>query len=197
MKDLIVRCVPSLVAQCLLVSLFTFPVSASEPDKEAGGRHSYRSANFNVYTDLPAEEAGQLLVRLEATFHNVSDYWKRPAKGTIQCYVVQNLEAWQDRELPHPMARLFIGRIGGAAIAHRAGSGGQNRNKIVVFAVARAGVAEHEVVHAYCGQTFGTTGPLWYREGMAQLMTSDGAGSPAMNFPPEILESLTAGQTTR
>lgn len=193
MKDLIVRCVPSLVAQCLLVSLFTFPVPASEPDKEAGARHSYRSENFNVYTDLPAEEAGQLLARLEATLQKVSDYWKRPAKGTIQCYVVQNLEAWQDRELPHPMARIFIGRIGGAAMGHRAGSGAENRHKIVVFAVARPGVAEHEAVHAYCGQTFGTTGPLWYREGMAQLMTSDGAATPDMHFSPEILESLTGG----
>ena len=67
MKDLTVRCVSSLVARCLLVSLFAFPVSASEQDEEAGSRHSYRSENFAVYTDLPAEEAGQLLARLEAT----------------------------------------------------------------------------------------------------------------------------------
>jgi hypothetical protein len=169
-------------------------LSAGEPNKPAGGSRFYRSTNFAVHTDLPAEEAGQLLARLEATLRNVSDYWKRPSKGTIQCYVVQRLEAWHDRELPHPMARLFIGRIGGAAISDRDGGNASDRNKIVVFAAARAGVAEHEVVHAYCGQTFGTTGPLWYREGMAQLMTSDGAGSPAMNFPPEILESLTSGK---
>jgi hypothetical protein len=194
MKDLTVRCVSGLAAQCLLVSWLAFPLSASEQDEAAAGQRFYRSANFAVNTDLPVEEAGRLLVRLESTLHNVSDYWKRPSKGTIQCYVVQNLEAWQDRELPHPMARLFIGRIGGAAIAQRGGAGVQDRNRIVVFAAARVGVAEHEVVHAYCGQTFGTTGPPWYREGMAQLMSCDGAGSPAMNFPPEIIESLTSGQ---
>ena len=53
----------------------------------------------------------------------------------------------------------------------RSVTGAQTQIKIVVFAAARPGVAEHEVVHAYCGQTFGTTGPLWYREGMAQLLT--------------------------
>ena len=50
------------------------------------------------------------------------------------------------------------------------------------------------MVHAYCGQTFGTTGPLWYREGMAQLMTSGGTRSRGMEFPPEILECLTPDQ---
>ena len=48
----------------------------------------------------------------------LGDYWKRPLRGTIQCYVVRNLDAWHDRELPHPMARILIGRIGGAAM-HR------------------------------------------------------------------------------
>ncbi|MHB9080916.1 MAG: hypothetical protein ACYC3X_25880 [Pirellulaceae bacterium] len=194
MKDLTVRRVSGMVARCLLVFSLAFPLSASEQGETAGGQRLHRSANFAVYTDLPAAEADQLLVRLEATLHNASNYWKRPSKATIECYVVQNLEAWQDRELPHPMARLFIGRIGGAAIAQPGGSGAQDRNRIVVFAAARAGVAEHEAIHAYCGQTFGTTGPLWYREGMAQLMTNDAAGAPARNFPPEILESLTSGQ---
>ncbi|MHB0954864.1 MAG: hypothetical protein ACYC6N_04230 [Pirellulaceae bacterium] len=194
MKDLTVQRVAHLVAQCLLVCLCGLPLSAGEQNAATGDRQSYRSENFDVYTDLSAEQAGQLLTRLETTLRNVSEYWKRPSKGMIQCYVVQNLDAWHDRELPHPMARIFIGCIGGAAMAQQGDASGTNRTKIVVFAAARPGVAEHEIVHAYCGQTFGTTGPFWYREGMAQLMTTGNPDTPAMNFPPEIVESLRSGR---
>ena len=183
-----------LTAWCLVVTAARWQVSAGEQDAATGQRQSHRSANFSLYTDLSTAEANALLERLESTLRTMSDYWKRPLRGTIQCYVVQHLDAWHDRELPHPMARIFIGRIGGAAIFRRVGAGAQDRNKIVVFASTRPGVAEHEVVHAYCGQTFGTTGPQWYREGMAQLMTCGEDGSHGMDFPSEILACLTSGQ---
>jgi hypothetical protein len=197
MKDLAERCHSNLVllaAWGMVVIAASERLMGAEQDAATGQRQSHRSANFSLYTDLPTVEANALLERLESTLRTMSDYWKRPLRGTIQCYVVQNLDKWHDRELPHPMARIFIGRIGGAAISHRVGAGAEGRSRIVVFASTRPGVAEHEVVHAYCGQTFGTTGPLWYREGMAQLMTRGQDGSHGMDVPSEILECLTSGQ---
>ena len=41
--------------------------------------------------------------------------------------------------------------------------------KSVVYASARPEVVRHEAVHAYCHQTFGRVGPVWYSEGMAEM----------------------------
>ena len=41
--------------------------------------------------------------------------------------------------------------------------------KSVVYASARSEVVRHEAVHAYCHQTFGRIGPVWYSEGMAEM----------------------------
>jgi hypothetical protein len=43
------------------------------------------------------------------------------------------------------------------------------RSKALVYSVAKPGTVLHEAVHAYCGQTFHTAGPLWYAEGMAEV----------------------------
>ncbi len=167
-------------------------LAAETPAANAGARQYLRSTNVSLYTDLSTPQAHALLERLEATLDFVSAYWKRPLRGTIQCYVAEHLDNWHDRELPHPMARILIGRVGGAAIAVRVVDAERESHKIVVLAAARPGVAEHEVVHAYCGQTFGTTGPLWYREGMAQMLTSGHDVTHGLDFPPEIQACLTA-----
>jgi hypothetical protein len=180
-----------LTVVCLMLVTLSRPVAADQQDQATGQRQFLRSANCSLYTDLSPTDANALLARLEATLQKLSEYWRRPLRGTIQCFVAENPDAWHDRELPHPMARILIGRVGGAAISHQVGTGAQTQVKIMVFAAARPGVAEHEVVHAYCGQTFGTNGPLWYREGMAQLLSSGGDLSRGMDFPPEILACLT------
>ncbi len=38
-----------------------------------------------------------------------------------------------------------------------------------MYASARLEVVQHEAVHAYCYQTFGRIGPVWYSEGMAEM----------------------------
>lgn len=151
-----------------------------------------RSAHFIVHTDLPPDAANAMLERMEATLSQSSKYWKRPIRGLIECYVVDDLEKWQDHDLPHPLARILIGRVGGAAISERVGAGMHRGTKVLIFASSRTGVAEHEVVHAYCGQAFGTTGPLWYREGMAQMLAYGADKQLGVNCPPESIEQLKA-----
>jgi hypothetical protein len=51
-------------------------------------------------------------------------------------------------------------------------------------------VAEHELVHAYCHLTFGTCGPEWYKEGMADVAARSGRGGGAVNCPPEVVRLL-------
>lgn len=184
---------PTVWACSLLLTCLYGGSRLAAQEGSAGQRQLHRTPHFSLYTDLPADEARALLERLEATVQTLADYWRRPLRGTIQCYVARDVDAWHDRELPHPMARILIGRVGGAALYRASENGGSAPSKIVVLASAKPGVAEHEVVHAYCGQTFGTTGPLWYREGMAQLLVTNRDVSRGMDFPAETFAALAAG----
>ena len=68
--------------------------------------------------------------------------------------------------------------------------GNQFNAKSIVYAIADRGTPRHEAVHAYCGQTFGTTGPLWYSEGMAEMGQYWKPDDPAVNCHPVIVRYI-------
>jgi len=152
-----------------------------------------RSSNFVLTTDLPRTEAQPMLSRMEATLKGATRYWQRPPRGQIACYVVADLANWPDSALPHPLARVWIGGVGGATIAEFIGAGRDTRIRATVYAVPRRGVVEHEVIHAYCYQTFGEAGPEWYKEGMAQWVSLGGEGGTERGCPPELVRGLGKG----
>ena len=92
------------------------------------------------------------------------------------------------------MSRLIVDRIGGVTLIDNVGAGIHARKKVIILAAARPGVAEHEVVHAYCGSVFGVTGPAWYREGIAQVFAYAQGEEPGLHCPPELLPDLTSKQ---
>jgi hypothetical protein len=118
---------------------------------------------------LPSADARKLLDRLEAILSLISKYWGLPPQGEIECYVVRNLDAWPPDSLSG-MGRAKIAVGSGITFTETINRGKQFLSgKSIVYAAADTGTPEHEIVHAYCGQTFGRTGPLWYSEGMAEL----------------------------
>lgn len=136
--------------------------------KPAGGPAEFRSQNFYIHTDLAPQEAQELLERLETMLAIISSYWARPNSGVIECYVVNDLANWPQGALPEEgLGHVEAGA--GVTITTTLSSGGVGIAKSVVYAVADRGTPQHEAVHAYCGQTFGTTGPVWYSEGMAEM----------------------------
>jgi hypothetical protein len=136
---------------------------------------TYVSRNFRLHTDLPEQEAQDLLGRLETMLKLISTYWGRPNARTIEMYVVKDLNVWPQ------------GAISGEGLDSITAGGGitvsrtlERANVVtgqksivaaesVVYAVADRGTPQHEAVHAYCAQTFGRTGPTWYAEGMAEM----------------------------
>jgi hypothetical protein len=62
-----------------------------------------------------------------------------------------------------------IRTVGGMNVMRTAMDGRRYLAKSVVYADHRPEVIQHEVVHAYCHQTFGRIGPVWYSEGMAEM----------------------------
>lgn len=180
--------------------LFSPALSADEPvDTPASSAErrpilDYRSNRLHVRTDLGAADAKALYARLEETLRFASRYWGRDLRGQIECYVVEDLDNWSDAELPHRLARVIVSGVGGATIPKAVGTGSRTRNVPTVFASSRRGVAEHEIVHAYCTQTFGSTGPEWYREGMAEMVVRGCTRNSGVQCSPEQFAALRVGQ---
>lgn len=76
------------------------------------------------------------------------------------------------------------------------GEGSQSRNRPTVFASSKRGVAEHELIHAYCIHTFGSTGPEWYKEGMAEMVVNRSNRESGLQCSIQQSERLRAGNET-
>ena len=151
------------------------PIASGQPpakrinaEAPANGPEDFRSGHFLVHTDLAAAEANRLLGRLETMLSLISEYWGRPLSGIIECYVVKDLHKWPDGYLA-PEGRRKIEQRAGVTLSRTLASGNRFLAQATVYAIADHGTPLHEAVHAYCAQTFGTTGPTWYSEGMAEM----------------------------
>jgi hypothetical protein len=160
------------------------------------GPKEFRSANFLVHTDLPADEAQDLLKRLETMLTLISKYWGKPNKQTIEMFVVRDLNVWPPDSL-EPAGRESIASQAGITIT----SGTVNRQtgqllaaKSKVYAIADRGVPQHEAVHAYCHQTFGRAGPTWYSEGMAEMGHCWREGESRVHCLPIVVQYLRSSE---
>ena len=118
--------------------------------------------------------------QLENMLRLISKYWAQPNRKTIECFVVKDLENWPPNSIPPVGLASIQGKAGVTATTVRS-LGRQFDAKAVVYAYANRGTPQHEAVHAYCGQTFGRTGPLWYAEGMAEMGKATGRkATPAL-----------------
>jgi len=150
----------------------------------------YKSAHFEIHTDLPAQQAHQLLRRMEVMLRLISQYWGQPPKDTIECYVVGDLSNWPAGSLD-PVGRAKIAENAGITLVETVNLGNRVVSaKAVVYAVADRGTPQHEAVHAYCGQTFGRVGPLWYSEGMAEMGTYWRPNDKSVRCPDYVVEYL-------
>lgn len=153
------------------------------------GPRDYRSRNFLLHSDLPKSEAESLLERLEAMLALISKYWGKPNREPLECFVVRDLSVWPPDAMP-PQGRQKVQTRSGVTITVTTSerrSGQVLAAKAVVYATADGGVAQHEVVHAYCGQNFGRTGPVWYSEGMAEMGLYWKSGESQVNCIPEAV----------
>jgi hypothetical protein len=148
--------------------------AAPANSKTATGPRTYSSPNFVVLTDLDEKEAEELLTRLETMIKLVSGYYGRKNPRVIEMYVAKDIASWPEEVLAklEPEGIRKIQRTEGVtmSISRRVAATGQPiEGKSIVYAYADRGVPQHEAVHAYCAQAFGSTGPVWYSEGMAEV----------------------------
>lgn len=199
---------PSLLVSLLLLLWFDTPACFSQTETSAASiaaprraPQEFTSKNFVLHTDLPEAEAQQVLERLETTLAQISRYWGRRPRQQVECYVVDDLKNWSDTDFPHGLAHALIGGVGGGVFSELH-SRKRAEVKSTVYSSARPGVAEHESVHAYCCQTFGSTGPSWYKEGMAEMAFHARTGQPGVECDTTVIDYLrrsprrTIGQIT-
>jgi hypothetical protein len=165
-----------------------------------------RSRNFLLHTDLNDKDAQDLLKRLETMLTLISKYWGQPNRKTIECFVVKDLKNWSPNAF-EPAGLASLQNQAGVTKTMVRTRGNQFDAKAVVYAYADRGTPQHEAVHAYCGQTFGRTGPLWYAEGMAEMGNYWKEGDVSVNChrsvvryihstPPKTLNAIVNSKET-
>ena len=79
------------------------PRGKGAPAEVVPGVRDYSSKNFLLHTDLSADDAKELLTRLETMLILVSRYFGKPNPQTIEMNVVQDQSVWPNGSI-HPDA---------------------------------------------------------------------------------------------
>lgn len=149
-----------------------------------------RSQHYLVRTDLSDRKVRMLLDELETMVGLVSRYYGLPQPGMVQCYIVDDAAKWPDGAIP-PEALSKIKNNEGLTASQTVVSSLAGRNtKATIYACSDFGVVRHEAVHAYCNLTFGSTGPTWYSEGMAEMGQYWEEGKREVDVNPRVIEFL-------
>jgi hypothetical protein len=169
--------------------------TAPSPDRELGkyrqlsdapGKpRDLRSAHFLLHTDVSDRSAKMLVDKLETMITLVSQYFGRPPVGILECYVVRDLHQWPTGLIPADA----VAKIAEPAGVTKSISVG-NRTHSVVYSCDKPGVVQHEAIHAYCSQTFGSTGPTWYAEGIAEMGQYWKKDQLAVDIDPVVIDHL-------
>ena len=145
-----------------------------------------RSQHFLLHTDISDREGQMLLDKLETMIDLVSQYYRRPSRGVIECYVVRDVSNWPQETIPEN-ARAKILEPAGVTLTRSLGK----QRRTIVFSCDDHRTVQHEAIHAYCQQTFGSTGPTWYSEGMAEMGAYWKQGQLEVDIQPGVINYLT------
>ncbi|MCA9052265.1 MAG: hypothetical protein KDA75_00435 [Planctomycetaceae bacterium] len=166
---------------------------AARPVPLAEGIQVFSSPNFRVVTDLTDKEGQELLERLETMLKLVSGYFGKRNIRSIDMYVARDITQWPAAVLGQMDPDGIASIRGGAGVTQATTAlinGRPVDAKAVVYAVADHGTPQHEAVHAYCSLAFGSTGPVWYSEGMAEVGQYWRDGEKGVNAHPEVIRYL-------
>lgn len=149
-----------------------------------------RSDHFLLYTDLSERSAQILLAKLEVMHELVGQYFRKAPRQPIVCFVVRDLTQWPAGRLaPSGVAKIAEGA--GVTLTRTLSSRGQVKSvESVVYSCEDHGVCQHEAVHAFCALTFGSTGPVWFAEGMAEMGQYWKPDELAVDINPHVIRYL-------
>ena len=153
-----------------------------------------RSEHFLLYTDVSDQSAQILLAKLEVMYELVGQYFRKTPRQPIVCYVVRDLTQWPPGRL-NPVGIAKIAEGAGVTLSRTLLSKGLV--EAAVYSCAEHDVCQHEAVHAFCALTFGSTGPVWYSEGMAEMGQYWKPAERAVDINPNVIRYLQNAEPKR
>ena len=156
---------------------------SDEPKREP---RLIRSPHFAFLSDVSDREARIILDKLERMAGLLERYFGRAPRGVVEGFIVRDLAVWPAGTLTEPE--------GVAKIRERAGicfnvSLGDQR-KATLYSCADHGVVQHECTHGFCHLAFGSTGPTWLAEGVAEMGNYWKDGERAVDIEPAVMSYL-------
>lgn len=148
-----------------------------------------RSDHFILATDISDRSAQVLLAKLETMYELVGAYFRAAPDQPILCYVVRDLSQWPEGRLK-PEGAQKIAQRAGVTVWRTLRSGGRTKAEAEVYSCPDHGVCQHEAVHAFCALTFGSTGPVWFSEGMAEMGQYWKPDQLAVDINPAVIRYL-------
>lgn len=151
-----------------------------------------RNEHFILYTDMSDRSAKILLAKLKRTYTRLFRYFGRQPKEPIECYVVSDIQHWNNADqipadpIPADAIRRIAEGTGLTTFSRLAGY-----PKSTVYSCDDHGVVQHEAVHAFCNLAYGSCGPIWYAEGMAELGLYWRPDEHDVQIEPVVIDFLT------
>lgn len=173
------------------------PQSAGNTVHDVGARPAeprlVRSAHFVFCTDLTEREWVDLRNRLERMTANLERFLGRRLAGMVEGFVVKDLATFPVERIDDPMGIEKIRRGEGVCVSSTLG----RQRRAVLYACGDTGVVQHECVHGLCHLAFGSTGPTWLAEGLAELGSYWRENDPSVALPQPVVAYLQTARPTR
>jgi hypothetical protein len=152
-----------------------------------------RSAHFAFLTDVSDREAKIILDKLERMAGLLEKYFGRGPTGPIEGFIVRDLASFPPGTLTEPEGVEKIRARAGVCFNSRLG----NLRKSTLYSCVDHGVIQHECTHGFCHMTFGSTGPTWLAEGVAELGNYWKEGEAAVDVEPAVMGYLQRAEPKR
>lgn len=152
-----------------------------------------RSQHYAFMTDISERQARIILDKLETMVGILSQYFGQAPNGIVEGFIVRDLAGWPDGLLTEPAG---IAKIQGeAGICFNSSLG--NRHRAVLYSCDDHGVIQHECTHGFCHLAFGSTGPTWLAEGLAEMGQYWKFDKRAVDINPRVIAYLQGHQPKR
>jgi hypothetical protein len=146
-----------------------------------------RSQHFAFVTDVSDREWAVIQDKLERMVKVLEVFLGRRMTGVVvEGFVARDLDKFPTGLIDDEYGVEKIRRGEGVCVNSRLGPQRHAR----LYSCADHGVIQHECVHGLCHLTFGSSGPTWLAEGLAELGNYWKDGDQAIDVPPAIIAYL-------
>jgi len=145
-----------------------------------------RSPHFAFMTDVSDREWAVISFKLERMVTALQKFLGRRMTGVVEGFVVRDLARFPPGMIDDAFGVEKIRRGEGVCVNSRLGTQRQAR----LYSCGDHGVIQHECVHGICHLTFGSTGPTWLAEGLAELGNYWKDGDETVDLPVPVIGYL-------